>query len=173
MLLFLAKCRPLHVGDLLCIYRAPSCARTCSIHSTQTCMLLVTRKVCAYHHFFFSIWGMNSSFENVVLVSPVILWKKINKKLFIYGRFSMMSNTIYEKINVEDRNFANIFRMDRNSTYVFFSKSAESNTSIFPSFGCNIIAIQWFLQKYHIGIYSKQVHIIINDWTFTWSKCIL
>ena len=53
-----------------------------------------------------------------------------------------MSNTIYEKINVEDNNFANIFRMDRNSAYVFFSKSAESNTSIFPSFGYNIIAIQ-------------------------------
>ena len=35
MLLFQAKCRTLHVGDLLCIYRAPSCARTCSIHSTQ------------------------------------------------------------------------------------------------------------------------------------------
>ena len=68
--------------------------------------------------------------------------KKINKKLFIYERFSIMSNTIYEKINVKDNNFANIFRMDRNSAYVFFSKSAESNTSIFPSFGCNIIAIQ-------------------------------
>jgi len=40
---------------------------------------------------------MNSSFENAVLVSLVILWKKINKKLFIYGRFSMMINTIYEK----------------------------------------------------------------------------
>ena len=67
--------------------------------------------------------------------------KKINKKLFIYGRFSIMSNTIYEKINVEDNNFANSFRMDRNSAYVFFSKLAESNTSIFSSFGCNIIAI--------------------------------
>ena len=33
-----------------------------------------------------------------------------------------MSNTIYEKINVEDNNFANIFRMDRNSAYVFFLK---------------------------------------------------
>ena len=53
-----------------------------------------------------------------------------------------MSNMIYEKINVEDRNFANIFRMDRNSAYVFFSKSAESNTCILPSFGCNITAIQ-------------------------------
>ena len=68
--------------------------------------------------------------------------KKINKKLFIYGRFSIMSNTIYEKINVEDNNFANSFRMDRNSAYVFFSKSAESNTCILPSFGCNITAIQ-------------------------------
>ena len=48
--------------------------------------------------------------------------EKINKKLFIYGRFSMMSNTIYEKINVEDNNFANIFRMDRNSVYVFVLK---------------------------------------------------
>ena len=48
--------------------------------------------------------------------------KKINKKLFIYGRFSIMSNTIYEKINVEDNNFANIFRMDKNSAYVFFLK---------------------------------------------------
>jgi len=68
--------------------------------------------------------------------------EKINKKLFIYGRFSMMSNTIYEKINIENNNFSNIFRMDRNYAYVFFSKSAESNISIFPSFGCNIIAIQ-------------------------------
>ena len=68
--------------------------------------------------------------------------KKINKKLFIYERFSIMSNMIYEKINVKDNNFANIFRMDRNSAYVFFSKSAKSNTSIFPSFGCNAIAIQ-------------------------------
>ena len=33
-----------------------------------------------------------------------------------------MSNMIYEKINVEDNNFANIFRMDRNSAYVFFLK---------------------------------------------------
>ena len=33
-----------------------------------------------------------------------------------------MSNSIYEKINVEDNNFANIFRMDRNSMYVFFLK---------------------------------------------------
>ena len=53
-----------------------------------------------------------------------------------------MSNTIYEKINIVDNNFANIFRMDMNSAYVFFSKSAESNTTIFPSFGCNAIAIQ-------------------------------
>ena len=68
--------------------------------------------------------------------------KKINKKLFIYGRFSIMSNTIYEKINIVDNNFANIFRMDMNSAYVFFSKSAESNTTIFSSFGCNAIAIQ-------------------------------
>ena len=68
--------------------------------------------------------------------------EKINKKLFIYGRFSMMSNTIYVKINVEDNNFANIFRMDTNSAYVLVSKSAESNTSIFPSFDCNAIAIQ-------------------------------
>jgi len=62
----------------------------------RTCRLLVAWKACAYHHFL-SIWGMNSSFENAVLVSLVILWKKINKKLFIYGRFSMMINTIYEK----------------------------------------------------------------------------
>ena len=41
--------------------------------------------------------------------------KKINKQLFIYERFSMMSNTIYEKINVKDNNFANMFRMDTNS----------------------------------------------------------
>ena len=68
--------------------------------------------------------------------------EKINKKLFIYGRFSMMSNTIYEKINIVDNNFANIFRMDTNSAYVFFSKSAESNTSIFPSFSCNAIVLQ-------------------------------
>ena len=88
----------------------------------RTCRLLVAWKVCVYHHFFLSIWGMNSSFENVVLVSPDILWKKINKKLFLYGRFSMMSNAIYEKINVEDNNFANIFRMDTNSAYVFFLK---------------------------------------------------
>ena len=88
----------------------------------RTCTLLVAWKVCAYHHFFLSILGMNSSFENVVLVSPVMLWKKINKKLFIYGRFSMMSNTIYEKVNVEDNNFANIFRMDKNFAYVFFLK---------------------------------------------------
>ena len=107
-----------------------------------TSRLLAAWEVCAHRHFIFSILGMNSSFENVVLVSPDILWKKINKKLFLYGRFSMMSNAIYEKINVEDNNFANIFRMDTNSVYVFFSKSAESNTSIFPSFGCNIIAIQ-------------------------------
>ena len=68
--------------------------------------------------------------------------KKLNKKIFIYGRFSITSNMIYEKMNVEDNNFANSFRMDRNSAYVFFSKSAESNTSIFSSFGCIIIAIQ-------------------------------
>ena len=74
---------------------------------------------------------MNSSFENVVLVSPVILWNKINMKLFIYGRFSMMSNTIYEKINVEDNNFANIFRMDRNSAYVFFSQNQQSHIQAF------------------------------------------
>jgi len=48
--------------------------------------------------------------------------EKINKKLFIYERSSMMSNTIYEKINVEDNNFANIFRMDKNFAYVFFLK---------------------------------------------------
>ena len=67
--------------------------------------------------------------------------EKINKKLFISGRFSMMSNTIYEK-NVEDKNFAIIFRMDTNSAYVLDSKSAESNKSIFSSFGYNAIAIQ-------------------------------
>jgi len=64
----------------------------------------------------------------------------------------MMSNTIDQKINVKDNNFANMFRMDTNSAYVLDWKSAESNTSIFPSFGYNAIAIQWFLQKYHIAI---------------------
>lgn len=38
-----------------------------------TCRLLVAWKVYAHHHFFFSIWGMNSSFVNVVLVSPIFL----------------------------------------------------------------------------------------------------
>ena len=42
--------------------------------------------------------------------------EKIIKKLFVSGRFSMMSNTIYEKINVKDNNFAYMFRMDTNST---------------------------------------------------------
>ena len=56
--------------------------------------------------------------------------EKINKKLFIYGRFSMMSNTIYVKINVEDNNFANIFRMDRNSAYVF-SQNQQSQIQVF------------------------------------------
>ena len=41
--------------------------------------------------------------------------KKIIKKLFISRRFSMMSNTIDQKINVKDNNFANMFRMDTNS----------------------------------------------------------
>ena len=57
--------------------------------------------------------------------------KTINKKLFIYGRFSIMSNTIYEKINVEDNNFANIFRMDMNSAYVFFSQNQWSQIQAF------------------------------------------
>ena len=56
--------------------------------------------------------------------------EKINKKLFIYGRFSMMSNTIYEKINVENNNFANIFRMDRNSAHVF-SQNQQSQIQAF------------------------------------------
>jgi len=84
----------------------------------RTCRLLVAWKVCAYHHFFLSIWGMNSCSA----CKPYYFMEKINKKLLIYGRFSMMSNTIYEKINVGDNNFANIFRMDRNSAYVFFLK---------------------------------------------------
>ena len=82
--------------------------------------LFVAWKVCAYHHFLLSIWGMNSSFENAY--KPCYFIEKINKKLFIYERSSMMSNTIYEKINVEDNNFANIFRMDKNFAYVFFLK---------------------------------------------------
>ena len=57
--------------------------------------------------------------------------KKINKQLFIYERFSMMSNTIYEKINIENNNFANIFRMDRNSAYVFFSQNQQSQIQVF------------------------------------------
>ena len=56
--------------------------------------------------------------------------EKINKKFFIYGSFSMMSNTIYEKINIEDNNFANIFRMDRNSAYVF-SQNQQSQIQAF------------------------------------------
>ena len=62
---------------------------------------------------------------------PSYFMEKINKKLFIYGRFSIMSNTIYEKINVEDNNFANIFRMDRNSAYVFFLKNQQSQIQAF------------------------------------------
>ena len=41
-----------------------------------------------------------------------------------------MSNTIYEKINVKDNNFANIFRMDRNSSYVF-SQNQQSQIQAF------------------------------------------
>ena len=43
----------------------------------------------------------------------------------------MMSNTIYEKINVEDNNFANIFRMDKNFAYVFFSQNQQSQIQAF------------------------------------------
>ena len=42
----------------------------------------------------------------------------------------MMSNTIYEKINVENNNFANIFRMDRNSAHVF-SQNQQSQIQAF------------------------------------------
>jgi len=151
MLLFLANYRPLHVGDLLCIYRAPSCARTCSIHSTQNLQVACGMKSVCISPFLLLYLGDEFLLWKCKACKACYFMKTINKKLFIYGRFSTMSNTIYKKINVEDNNFANIFRMDRNSTYVFFSKSAESNTSIFSSFGCNIIAIQWFMQKYHIG----------------------
>ena len=42
-----------------------------------------------------------------------------------------------------------MLRMPTNSLYLSGSKSAESNTSIYPCFGMIINAIQWFLQKYH------------------------
>jgi len=43
--------------------------KVATVHGT--CRLLVARKVCAHHHFIFSIRGVNSSFVNVALVSPI------------------------------------------------------------------------------------------------------
>ena len=45
--------------------------------------------------------------------------------------------------------------MPTNSLYLFGSKSAESNTSIYLCFGLIINIIQWFLQKYHIWFLSQ------------------
>ena len=104
-----------------------------------TCRLLVAWKVYAHHHFFFSIWGMNSSFVNVVLVSPIFYEKEIRSYLYLKDLVGCPCR---------DNSFANMFRMDTNSLYVLDSKSAESNTSIFSSFGCIANAIQCFLQKY-------------------------
>ena len=122
MLLFLANCRLLHVGDPLCISRAPSCARTCSIHSTQKLQVACGMESVCVSPFLLVYLGDEFLLWKCNACKPCYFMKKINKKLFIYERFSIMSNTIYVKINVEDNNFANIFRMDRNSAYVFFLK---------------------------------------------------
>ena len=122
MLLFLANCRPLHVGDPLCISRATSCARTCSIHSTRNLQVACGMKSVCQSPFLLVYLGDEFLLCKRSACKPCYFMEKINKKLFISKRFSMMSNTIYEKINVEDNNFANIFRMDKNSAYVFFLK---------------------------------------------------
>ena len=130
MLLFLANCRPLHVGDLLCIYWASSCARTCSIHSTQNLQVACGMESVCVSPFLLVYLGDEFLLWKCNACKPCYFMKKINKTLFIYGRFSMMSNTIYEKINVGNNNFANIFRMDRNSAHVF-SQNQQSQIQAF------------------------------------------
>ena len=115
MLLLLANCRPLHVGDLLCISRAPSCARTCSIHNTRNLQVACDMKSFCASPFFLVYLGDEFLLFICSACKPYYFMQKIFKKLFISGRFIMMSNTIYEKINVKDNNFANMFRMDMNS----------------------------------------------------------
>ena len=130
MLLFLANCRPLHVGDPLCISRASSCARTCSIHSTRNLQVACGMKSVCQSPFLLVYLGDEFLLCKCSACKPCYFMEKINKKLFISGRFSMMSNTIDQKINVKDNNFANIFRMDRNSAHVF-SQNQQSQIQAF------------------------------------------
>jgi hypothetical protein len=50
-------------------------------------------------------------------------------------------------VGMEDKKFAYILRMYKNSLYLLFGISIESNTTSLPCFGCSIKAIQLFLQK--------------------------
>ena len=116
MLLFLVNCRPLHIGDSLCISRASSCARTCSIHSTRNLQVACGMESVCKSPFLLVYLGDEFLLCKCSACKSCYFMEKIIKKLFVSGRFSMMSNTIYEKINVKDNNFANMFRMDTNST---------------------------------------------------------
>jgi hypothetical protein len=59
-----------------------------------------------------------------------------------------------------------MLRRDMNSLYLHGSKSAESNTGIFPHFGCSIKAIQWFLKKYYIWFLRHlfKISAYYNKW---------
>ena len=101
MHLFLANCRPLHVGDPFCISRASSCARTYSIHSTRNLQVACGMKSVCQSPFLLVYLGDEFLLCKRSACKPCYFMEKINKKLFISGRFSMMSNTIYKKINVQ------------------------------------------------------------------------
>jgi methionyl-tRNA synthetase len=66
-----------------------------TVHGTEK--LLVPQELCAHSHFLYSVGGMSSSFENIVLVSSVLKRKKCEVNLYVYTFMEKLAGCIYRR----------------------------------------------------------------------------